>query len=66
MKNELFITILLGIIAIILLFGPLIAIWSINTLFELSIAYSFKNWFAMVILMFFFGKIGINVNSERK
>ena len=26
--------------------GPLVAIWALNTLFGLAIAYSFKTWFA--------------------
>lgn len=34
-----------------LIFIPLLAIWSLNTLFALSIGYTLKSWGAMVALM---------------
>jgi hypothetical protein len=34
---------------------PLITIWSLNTVFDLNIAYGIKEWFATAILMQFFG-----------
>jgi hypothetical protein len=36
------------IIAVI--FGPLLIIWSLNTLFALSIEYSLSTWFAALVL----------------
>lgn len=41
-----------GIILILLLIviGPLLTIWALNTLFGLSIAYSTKTWFACLLL----------------
>lgn len=43
------------LIGLILLFGfvlyPLGAIWAINTLFGVAIAYSFKTWAAAVLLL---------------
>lgn len=33
-----------------IIFGPLITIWAVNTLFGASIAYSFVNWFATLWL----------------
>jgi len=39
-----------------LIFGPLISIWAVNTLFGTAIAFTLKNWFAMFLLILFFGK----------
>jgi len=30
--------------------GPLLVIWSLNTLFALGIAYTLKTWFAALVL----------------
>jgi len=38
------------LIAALIVFMPLVAIWSLNTLFGLGIAYTFKTWCAAVIL----------------
>jgi 1-acyl-sn-glycerol-3-phosphate acyltransferase len=48
-------TIVLSLILWVLLW-PLAAIWALNTLFGLGIAYTFWNWLAMVVLVAFFGK----------
>jgi sterol desaturase/sphingolipid hydroxylase (fatty acid hydroxylase superfamily) len=32
--------------------GPLAIIWSINTLFEFGILYTFWNWFAVIVLYY--------------
>lgn len=34
----------------VIIFGPLINIWSLNTLFSLGIDYNFWTWFAMLWL----------------
>lgn len=39
----------IGILFLIVL-GPLLAIWSLNTLFGLSIAYTLKTWVAALLL----------------
>lgn len=46
---------LIGLIIIIAFFGlgPLLTIWSMNTLFSLSIAYNFWTWLAAVFLIMF-------------
>jgi hypothetical protein len=53
---------ILGIIAVVLVmivFGPFLTIWSLNTLFGLGIAYTFKTWLAAVwVQMVTFG--GLN------
>ena len=43
------ILIIVGFIALIIM-GPIAAIWALNTVFSLSIAYTFKTWAAMLIL----------------
>lgn len=41
-------TVVLLILALII-FGPFLSIWSLNTLFGLGIAYTFKTWIAIII-----------------
>jgi len=56
----------LAILAVIFLFivGPLLVIWSINTLFPvLAIPYDIWTWLAVVIL---FGAIRANVTVKRQ
>lgn len=42
---------------------PLAAIWAVNTLFGLGIAYTFWNWLAVVVLTAFFGKSTVRVSK---
>ena len=42
-----------GAYVALLLCFPLLVIWSVNTLFSLSIAYTFTNWFATIVLGIF-------------
>lgn len=42
--------IVVALIVSVIAFGPLLIIWSLNTLFSLGIAYSLKTWFAALIL----------------
>ena len=55
------------LIALILVFigvGPLITIWTLNTLFFAgSIAYSLKTWFAMLLLQMTLGGIARSAKS---
>ena len=46
----------LGILAFIalMLFGPFITIWGLNTLFHLNIPYTLETYFAVVALSMFF------------
>ena len=39
-----------------IIFWPLAAIWAVNQLFGFTIAYTFWNWLAVVVLTAFFGK----------
>ena len=43
---------------------PLAAIWALNTLFALGIAYTFWNWLAMVVLVAFFGKSTVRIRKD--
>jgi cyanate permease len=53
------IAIWIAVIVILVAIGPLLTIWSLNTLFGLSIAYTFWTWLAVVFLgMFFNARIG--------
>ena len=54
MKNSniepvLWVVFLLTLVAL----GPLLTIWSLNTLFATGIEYNIKNWAAMVVLSMF-------------
>ena len=39
------------ILALVLLGGPLLAIWAVNTLFGTGLGYTVTNWFAWLVLM---------------
>ena len=46
--------------------GPLATIWSINTLFVLTIPYTFETWGAVVWLtMVTFGNVVSSINSKK-
>ena len=64
LKNPLlFITLILAVI----IFFPLATIWSLNTLFQIGIAYTFKTWLAAVFLqMVTFGSIKNSVHQKSK
>lgn len=38
------------------IFTPLLLIWAVNTLFALSIAYSFINWLASLVIVLIIGR----------
>lgn len=40
----------IAIVVAIVIGGPLLIIWSINTLFAIGIAYTIKTWFAALVL----------------
>lgn len=44
------VAIVLGIVVLVLVFGPLVLIWALNTLFGLAIAYTLKTWLAALLL----------------
>jgi hypothetical protein len=47
------------LLVVLLAIGPLLTIWSLNTLFGLGIAYTFWTWLAVIFLgMFLNARIG--------
>lgn len=45
--------VIFGIIVVLIvaiIFGPIITIWALNTVFGLGIAYTFKTWLAVLFL----------------
>ena len=49
MKNALFVGLVLVLIGVIVVTGPLITIWVLNTLFSLGIAYTGWTWLARLL-----------------
>jgi hypothetical protein len=50
----------------VFIFGPLITIWSLNTIFSLSIAYELETWFATVwLLMVTFGSLASTIKTKK-
>ncbi len=47
-------TVVAVMVIVIFLLGPFALIWALNTLFGLTIAYSFSTWLASFILMLTF------------
>ena len=47
-KEQLYGLLLVLLIAVLVVAAPLISIWALNTLFSLSIPYTFWTWLAMV------------------
>ena len=51
MKIGTSITAIVLLVALVIVMGPLLMIWALNTLFPvLNIAYSFETWISIVIL----------------
>jgi hypothetical protein len=51
---------IIALIVGIIIFGPLLIIWSLNTLFALSIEYSLSTWFAALVLS---GAVSVRVSK---
>jgi len=57
----------LTLVLAVLFFFPLATIWSLNTLFETGIAYTFKTWLAAVFLqMVTFGGVSSTIRQTSK
>jgi hypothetical protein len=52
-KLEYTILISIAIAILVIIFMPLLVIWSLNTLFGFTIAYNLATWFAVVVLGMF-------------
>lgn len=53
------------LVLFVVLAGPFITIWILNTLFGLSLAYNLKNLIAAFFLVMFFGRSNISANSKK-
>jgi hypothetical protein len=61
-ENTLIVILIMAFIAI--LFAPLILIWSLNTLFGLTIAYGFYEWLAGLFLLGFLKQSPVKVTKS--
>ena len=59
-----FILVMVFFLIFCFIFGPLLAIWSLNVLFGLGIAYSLKTWFAALVLMGIVGRTYVHTNRK--
>ncbi len=50
MKKFIAAFLIIGIVGLVIAFGPLLSIWSVNTLFGLTIPFTLKTWFAALVL----------------
>jgi hypothetical protein len=48
--NALLISIIIMVALFLLVIGPFIEIWAVNTLFKTSVEYSWLNWFCVIVL----------------
>jgi hypothetical protein len=55
----------LAVVAAIIVFMPLAAIWSLNTLFTLTIPYSFDTWLAAFVLSAVISGSGLTFRSKK-
>ena len=59
------VTLLLILAIVVVVFGPLLTIWSLNTLFPvLAIPYSIETWLATVIIAGIFRGDGISFKGK--
>ena len=67
MKTKINPFLFLAIVLTVIILFPLATIWSLNTLFQLGIAYSFKTWLAAVFLqMATFGGVSSTIRETSK
>ena len=48
----------------VIVFGPLVTSWSLNTLFNLNIAYNFSTWAASLFITSIFSANGIKYKKD--
>ena len=59
------VTLLLIFVIVVVVFGPLLTIWSLNTLFPvLAIPYSIETWLATVVIAGIFRGDGISFKGK--
>jgi hypothetical protein len=59
------VSLLLVLLFVVVLFGPLLTIWSLNTLFPvLAIPYSIETWLATVVIAGIFRGDGVSFKGK--
>ena len=56
---------IVAVAVLLLIFGPLLTIWSINTLFGLAIPFTLKTWVAALFLSGVVGGSKVNFKSSK-
>ena len=65
-KKSITLLILTALIVVLVYYIPILLIWSINTLFETNILYTWTNWFASLILLMLVGNgSGVSYRSKQ-
>lgn len=62
--KEFFIALLIVLAIGAIIFGPLVTIWSLNTLFNLNIAYNFNTWAASLFITSIFSASGVKFKKN--
>jgi hypothetical protein len=63
-KSTLLFFAILFVALFLFVFSPFLAIWAINTLFNTSIALTWMNWFAFLVLLFVL-KVGVYYGNNK-
>jgi hypothetical protein len=64
MSDVMKLTLIICVFAAIFVFGPILTIWSLNTLFPiLAIPYTLETWFATFVL--FAGVSGLRLSNKK-
>jgi hypothetical protein len=65
MNDSIKIIVLVALLILLILVGPLVTIWSLNTLFNLDIAYTIWTWLATAWLsLVTFGSVTSAINKK--
>ena len=62
--KEFFIALLIFLAIGVIIFGPLVTIWSLNTLFNLNIEYNLSTWAASLFITSIFSANGIKYKKD--
>ena len=57
---------IIALVVAVIVFGPLLSIWALNTLFALNIAYSLETWASAFILTSIISGKGIEATFKPK
>ena len=63
-KSEIIAIAIVFLAMVLVFFGPIFTIWSLNALFPLEIPYSFKTWAAVLWLITIFHGIRITMSKK--